>query len=102
MRIYCDANPTASLTYCSLSVGTIPTEFNNLTELELITLSNTSVSGPIPEALCDDLKDVELACVSIGGVVEPVCTDVDIKNFSCAASSLCGCSCEPCGIGTAG
>jgi len=76
--------------------GTIPSEFATLDQLHIITLSNTSLTGTVPDRLCGSLHDMEFSCRSVLGVEEQVCAQVELKNFSCDASMLCGCSCAPC------
>lgn len=76
--------------------GTIPIGLENLANLELITLSNTSITGAVPDSLCDDLKNMEISCLVVLGVQEQVCTEIEVKNFTCLSSMLCGCDCDPC------
>ena len=76
--------------------GTVPVEFESLESLDILTLSNTSVAGAVPDNLCNSLHDMEFSCRTVLGVEEQVCAQVDLKNFSCDTSLLCGCSCDPC------
>mgnify|MGYP003865239053 CR=1 FL=1 len=84
------------LHYNAELTGTIPSELAALQNFSTFSLSNTSITGSIPEALCDDLKDMELTCSSMLGIPDQICINLELRNFSCDYSLLCGCSCEPC------
>lgn len=79
----------------SLITGSLPSELLALSELELLTVSNTSLTGSIPDGLCDSLFDYEYQCTSMFGLYE-ICYDIKKVNFTCEHSLLCGCECGEC------
>ncbi|CAB9504842.1 Leucine Rich Repeat [Seminavis robusta] len=76
--------------------GNIPLEFEDLLFLETLTFSNTSLTGSIPAGICDSLVDIWFSCHTKFGITLPTCTAVEVEDFDCASSLLCGCSCAPC------
>ncbi|CAB9504845.1 Leucine Rich Repeat [Seminavis robusta] len=78
--------------------GNIPLEFEDLLFLETITFSNTSLTGSIPAGICDSLVDIWFSCHTKFGITLPTCTVVEVEDFDCASSLLCGCSCSACAV----
>ncbi|CAB9524083.1 Leucine Rich Repeat [Seminavis robusta] len=76
--------------------GNVPSELESLPDLNIITLSDTFLTGSIPAGICDSLVDVWFSCETKFRVTLPTCTNVEVEDFDCRTSLLCGCSCEAC------
>ncbi|CAB9504843.1 Leucine Rich Repeat [Seminavis robusta] len=77
--------------------GTISPELNELPNLDIISLSNTLLTGSIPERTCNRLAEVSWGCKPRFRVVTPICYDVvEVMDFNCSKSLLCGCLCKAC------
>lgn len=72
--------------------GHIPSQICELQQLEWLTLHETYISGNIPKYLPSTLNTFTVTNTSVSGIVPENLCGLSVLNFECS-ESLCGCKC---------